>query len=74
MICRPRGLEPMDDGFCTSSSDLTSRLVAIAERAHITAFEAPAVVFRSNQQPGITMCAYASCHSSTSTTRLTSGA
>lgn len=32
-------------------------------------FEAPAILYRSKDTPGITMCAYASCHTASSTTR-----
>ena len=36
------------------------------------AFVAPAIVSRSQERPGLTLCAYASCHSAASPTRLSS--
>jgi len=33
-------------------------------------FQPPAITYRSREKPGITLCAYASCHMTSSTTKL----
>jgi hypothetical protein len=62
---------PMMDtnGAQTVSLDTPAR-EDLAARLARGAFEMPAILFRSKEQPGLTLCAYASCHSASSTTRL----